>query len=110
MTTRMPRNRLLLIAFVVLAALAGVALSPVIVASATRGWLKWQARRQHLKIELTNLSAPLLGPVSIGRIHITNETGVSTQIDLTAENATLRLNLAKIIAGKLEGIRGLSIG
>ena len=110
MTTRMPRNRLLLIAFVVLAALAGVALSPVIVASATRGWLKWQAHRQHLKIELTNLSAPLLGPVSIGRIHITNETGVSTQIDLTAENATLRLNLAKIIAGKLEGIRGLSIG
>jgi hypothetical protein len=105
----MPRKRLLLIAFVVLAALAGIALSPVVVASATRGWLMWQAHRQHLKIELTNLGAPLLRPVSIGRIHITNAPGVSTQIDLTAENATLRLNVAKIVSGKADGIRGLSI-
>jgi len=105
----MPRKRLLLIAFVVLAALAGIALSPVIVASTTRGWLMWQAHRQHLKIELANLNAPLLRPVSIGRIHITNDPGVSTQIDVTAENATLRLNLAKIISGKADGVRGLSI-
>lgn len=105
----MPRKRLLLIAFIVLAALAGIALSPVVVASATRAWLMWQAHRQHLKIELANLNAPLLGPVSIGRIHIKNAPGVSTQIDLTAENATLRLNLAKIVSGKADGVRGLLI-
>ena len=105
----MPRKRLLLIVFVVLAMLAGIALSPVIVASATRGWLHWQAQRQHLKIELGKLSAPLLQPVSIGRVHITNEAGVSTQIDVTAEHAVLRLNVARIVAGKAYGIHGLSI-
>ena len=109
MTTRMPRKRLILIAFLLLAALAGIALSPAFVAGATRAWLNWQARRQHLKIELGKLSAPLLRPVSIERVRITNEPGFSTQIDLTAEHATLRLNLARIVAGNTEGIHGLSI-
>src|SRR5437868_9890297 len=105
----MPRKRLLLIAFIVLATLAGIALSPVVVASATRGWLMWQAHRQHLKIELANLNAPLLRPVSIGRLHITNAPGGSTKIDLTAENATLRLSVARILSGKSDSVRGLSI-
>ena len=105
----MSRKRLLLIAFVMLAALAGIALSPVVVASATRGWLMWQAHRQHLKIELANLNAPLLHPVSIGRLHITNDPGVSTKIDLTAENVTLRLSVARIIRGKSDSVRGLLI-
>src|ERR1051325_925572 len=105
----MSRKRLLLIAFVMLAALAGIALSPVVVASGTRGWLMWQAHRQHLKIELANLNAPLLHPVSIGRLHITNDPGVSTKIDLTAENVTLRLSVARIVRGKSDSLRGLSI-
>src|ERR1700719_3653206 len=105
----MPRKRLLLIVFVVLALLAGIALSPVIVASATRGWLHWQAHRQHLKIELGKLSAPLVQPVALERVRITNEAGVSTQIEVTAEHAILRLSLARIVAGKAYGIHGLSI-
>jgi hypothetical protein len=109
MTTRMPRKRLLLIAFVALAALAGIALSPVLVAGATRAWLLWQARRQHLRIEFGKLSAPLLRPVSIERVRIRNEADVTTRIDLVAEHAVLRLNLAKIVTGKANGIHGLSI-
>ena len=105
----MPRKRLLLIAIIVLAALAGIALSPALAAGALRGWLYWQARRQHLKIELGKIDAPFLRPVSIDRIRITNEAAVATQIELNAEHATLRLNLAKIIAGKTDGIHGLSI-
>src|SRR6202011_5357671 len=105
----MPRKRLLLIAFVVLAALVGLALSPVIIASALRGWLHWQAHRQHLKLELGKIEAPFLRPVSIERIRITNEAGVSTQIELNAEHAILRLNLARIVAAKANGVHGLSI-
>src|SRR3984893_11484901 len=105
----MPRKRLLLIAIIVLAGLAGIALSPALSAGAVRGWLYWQARRQHLKIELGKIDAPFLRPVSIDRIRITNETAVATQIELNAEHATLRLNLAKIIAGKTYGVHGLSI-
>ena len=105
----MSRTRLLLLASVLLAALAGIALSPELVASALRGWLHWQASRQHLKIELGKIDAPFLRPVSIDRIRITNEPGVSTQIDLTAEHAILRLNLARLIAAKTNGVHGLSI-
>src|SRR4029077_20554631 len=96
----MPRKRLLLIAFVVLAALAGLALSPVIVASALRGWLHWQAHRQHLKIELGKITAPFLKPISIDHIRVTNEAAVATQIEFNAEHATLRPSLARIVAGK----------
>src|ERR1700736_3866059 len=105
----MPRKRLLLIAFVVLAALVGLALSPVIIASALRGWLHWQAHRQHLKLELGKIEAPFLRPVSIERIRITNATDVSTQIELNAEHAILRLNLARIVAAKPNGVNGLSV-
>lgn len=105
----MPRKRLLLIAFVVLAALAGLALSPVIIASALRGWLHWQAHRQHLKLELGKIDAPFLRPVSIERIRITNAAGVSTQIELNVEHAILRLDLARIVAAKANGVHGLSI-
>src|SRR6202023_2190180 len=105
----MPRKRLLLIAFVVLAALAGLALSPVIIGSGLRGGLYWQAHRQHLKLKLGKIDAPFLRPVSIERIRITNATGVSTQIELNAEHAILRLNLARIVAAKPNGVNGLSI-
>ena len=54
----MPRKRLLLIAIIVLAALAGIALSPALTVAAVRGWFYWQARRQHLKIELGKIEAP----------------------------------------------------
>ena len=105
----MPQKRLLLIAILVLAALAGIALSPVLTAGAVRGWLYWQARRQHLKIEIGKIDTPFLRPVSIDRIRITNQPAVATQIELTAEHAALHLKLARLIAGKSEGVRTLTI-
>lgn len=105
----MPRKRLLLIAILVLAALAGIALSPALTAGAVRGWLFWQARRQHLKIEVGKINAPFLRPVQIARIRITNEPAVATQIDVTAEHAALHLKLARLIAGKSEGVHTLTI-
>src|SRR5579864_946063 len=105
----MPRKRLLLIAIIVLAALAGIALSPALTVAAVRGWLYWQARRQHLKIELGKIEAPFLRPVTIDRIRITNEPAVATQINLTAQHAALHLKLARLLAGKTEGVHTLTI-
>ncbi len=105
----MPRKRLLLIAIIVLAALAGVALSPALTSASIRGWLYWQARRQHLKIEIGKIEAPLLRPVSIDRIRVTNEAAVATQIDFNAEHVTLHLKLARLIPGKSDGVHALSI-
>ncbi|HWY40012.1 MAG TPA: hypothetical protein VNX27_04380 [Chthoniobacterales bacterium] len=105
----MPRKRLFLIAIIVLAALAGIALSPALVTRAIRGWLYWQARRQHLKIEIGKINAPFLRPVSIDHIRVTNEATVATQIELNVEHPTLRLNLARLISGKTDGVRGLSV-
>ena len=105
----MPRKRLLLIAILVLAALAGIALSPALTVAGVRGWLHWQARRQHLKLELGKINAPFLRPVTIDRIRITNEPAVTTQIDVTAERMTLHLKLARLISGKSEGIHAVDI-
>src|SRR5437764_9542602 len=105
----MPRKRLLLIAIIVLAALAGVALSPALTTGAIRGWLYWQARRQHLKIEIGKIQAPLLRPVSIGHLRVTNEAAVATKIDFNAEHVMLHLKLARLIPGKSEGVHTLSI-
>jgi hypothetical protein len=105
----MPRKRLLLIAIIVLAALAGIALAPALTATAVRGWLYWQARRQHLKIELGKIDTPFLRPVTIQRIRITNEPAVATQIEVTAEHAVLHLKLARLITGKTEGVHTLTI-
>lgn len=105
----MPRTRLLLIAIIVLAALAGIALAPALTAAAVRSWLYWQARRQHLKIEVGKIDVPFLRPVSIDRIRITNEPAVATQIELNAEHAALHLKLARIIASKSEGVHTLTV-
>ncbi|HXY60377.1 MAG TPA: hypothetical protein VEH26_02095 [Chthoniobacterales bacterium] len=105
----MSRTRLLLLAFVLMAVLAGIALSPVLIASSLRGWLHWQAHRQHLKIELGKINARFLRPVLIERIRITNEAGESTQIELVAEHVVLRLNLARLIAAKTNGVRWLTV-
>jgi len=48
-------------------------------------WLRWQAHRQQLKIELGKIAAPFLRPVSIERIRVTSEPGAATSIELNAE-------------------------
>ena len=106
----MGKKRLLLILFAALiAALATIVFAPFVVSNGIRIWLGWQAGRQQLKIELGKISAPLLRPVSIERIHVTTDQGLATRIDLTAEDAVLHLNLIKIVSGKGDGIRTLWI-
>src|SRR5947209_1246049 len=105
----MPRKRLLLIAIIVLAALAGIGLAPCLTSTAVGGWRYWQARRQHLKIEVGKIDTPFLRPVRSQRIRITNEPAVATEIEVTAEHAALHLKLARLITGKTEGVHTLTI-
>src|SRR5438477_2396307 len=106
----MPKNRLLLISLAALiVALGAIVFTPFVVSNGVRLWLRWQAHRQQLKIELGKVAAPFLRPVSIERIRVTSQTGAATQIELNAERAVLQLSLAKILAGRGDGVRTLSI-
>jgi len=106
----MPKNRLLLISLAALiVALGTIVFAPFVVSNGVRLWLRWQTHRQQLKIELGKVAAPFLRPVSIERIRVTSQTGAATQIELNAEGAVLHLSLAKILAGRGDGVRTLSI-
>src|SRR5258708_26647001 len=106
----MPKNRLLLISLDTLIVLLGtIVFAPFVVSNGLRLWLHWQAYRQQLKIELGKISAPLLRPVSIVRIRVTSKPGAATQIDLSAEQTILHPSLAKILTGRGDGVRTLSI-
>src|SRR5438105_3772187 len=106
----MPKNRLVLISLVVVAtALATFVLAPFVVSNGLRLWLHWQARRQELKIDIGKVAAPFLRPISIERLHVTSAPAAATKIELNAEHAVIHLGLAKVLAGRSDGILGLSI-
>src|SRR5260370_29715436 len=106
----MPKNRLLLISLAALiVALGTIVFAPFVVSNGLGLWLRWQAHRQQLKIELGKVGAPLLRPVSVEHIRVTSEKGAATEIELNAERAVLHLRLAKILTGRGDGIRMLSI-
>jgi hypothetical protein len=106
----MPKNRLLLILLATLmVVLSTIVFAPFVVSNGLRLWLHWQAHRQQLKIELGKISAPFLRPVSIQRIRVTSKPGAATQLELNAEQAILHPSLGKILAGRGDGIRTLSI-
>ncbi len=106
----MPKNRLFLISLsTLMVALGMIVFAPFVVSNGLRLWLHWQAHRQQLKIELGKISAPFLRPVSIARIRVTSKPGATTQIELNAEQTILHPRLAKILTGRGDGVRNLSI-
>jgi hypothetical protein len=106
----MPKNRLLLISLATFTVVLGtIVFAPFVVSNGLRLWLGWQARRQHLNIELGKISAPFLRPVSIERIRVTSKPGAATQIELNADQTILHPSLAKILTGRGDGVRTLSI-
>ena len=107
----MPKNRLLLIGLlIILIGLATVFLSPFFVSGGLRFWLRWQAHRQGLSIDLGKIDAPFLRPITIEHLHIANPHGSKLEADLSIERATVDLNLAKILTGAGgRAVRALSI-
>jgi hypothetical protein len=82
---------------VVIAALATVYFSPFLVGGGLRLWAALQARRQGIHIKLGKIDAPILRPVTIREIHITDARGSAFQIDI--ERAVIDLNLGHVVAG-----------
>ena len=107
----MPKNRLLLTGLLfLLAGLSTVVLSPFFVSGGLRLWLRWQAHRQGLSVELGKIGAPFLRPVTIERIHITNPRGSKLDADLSVDRAIVDFNLARILTGAGgRAVRSLSI-
>src|SRR5256885_1524616 len=106
----MRKNRLLLISLATLMVVLGtIVFAPFVVSNGLRLWLHWQAHRQQLKIELTKIKAPFLRPISIESIRVTSQPGLATQIEFNAEKTILHLSLAKILTGRDNGVRTLSV-
>ena len=107
----MPKNRLLLICLLFLfAGLSTVFLSPFFISGSLRLWLRGQAHRQGLSVELGKIDAPFLRPVTIERIHITNPHGSKLDAELSVDHAIVDFAFARILTGARGGaIRSLSI-
>src|SRR6266404_5987754 len=106
----MRKNRVLLISLaIVIVAVGTIVFAPFVVSNGLHFWLRWQAHRQHLKIEHAKISAPFLRPISVDRIRVSSESGAATQVELNVEQMTLHLSLAKILSGRGDGVRTVSI-
>ena len=107
----MSKNRWVVIVCLsfVLAGGATVVLAPVVVANGLRLWLHWQAQRQQLQIEPGKIQAPFLRPVTIDTLRVTNKTGTRPHIELRTDHVVLKPRLAKLLAGRSDAIRVLSI-
>lgn len=82
--------------------------APVLVATAARTWLWWQARRQNLICTVDRIKAPLLRPLELRGIHITGKSG--SRLDVKANRVTVGLNLRAILLRTQErAVRSLSI-
>ena len=97
----MRRKRFLIIfgASLFVAAFLAVLFAPFIVASGLRLWLAHTARRHGLRIETERIEAPLLRPVVIHRLRLTNEATAPFQIDGAVARVEIDLNLAGIFSG-----------
>lgn len=106
----MRKKRVILISLaIVVVALGTIVLSPFVVSNGLHFWLRWQAHRQHLKIEHAKIFAPFLRPISIAHLRVTSEQGSATRLELNADEIVLHLHLARAITGKADGVHTVFI-
>ena len=97
----MRRKRFLVIfgASLFVAAFLAVLFAPFLVASGLRLWLAHTARQHGLRIETGRIEAPLLRPVVIHKLRLSNEPNAPFQIDGAVERVEIDLNLTGIFSG-----------
>jgi hypothetical protein len=90
------RKRLLVPIFlaILIMTVGAFVFSPFLVSTGFSWWLRWQAHRQGLKIEIGKTNARFLGPVSIDTLRVTTISNPAVRVELTARKAILDLNLA----------------
>ena len=96
--------------FVLLAALLAIWFTPFAVSNGLRLWVWWKARQEGLIVKIDKIDAPILRPVVLRGLHITSASENAFRIDLTATQASLDLNLKRILLrDRGHALRNLSI-
>ncbi len=106
---RLKRSLILTAAGLVVAAVLVVCLAPVIVASGLRFWAYRVARREGLRVEIGQIEAPFLRPVTVRNLRVVSGPGALFQIDCAVARVELELSLAGIFAESRRPLRKLSV-
>ncbi len=105
------KNRLLLAGLLILfMSLLAIWFAPFAVSHSLRLWIWWKARDQKLTVKIDQIDAPFSRPVVVRGFRMTSAPDAAFQIDVSAAQATLNLNL-KAILMRMDGraIRTLSV-
>jgi len=95
---------------VLLAVLLAILFTPLAVSNGVRLWLWWKGRQEGFVVRIHRIEAPFLRPVVIRDIHVTSAGGNAFLIDLTATQASVDLDLKRILLGvRGRAIRAISI-
>jgi len=105
------KTRFLLATFLaLLAVLLAILFTPLAVSNGVRLWLWWKARQEGFVVRIHRIEAPFLRPVVIRDIHVTSAGENAFLIDLTATQASVDLDLKRILLGiRGRAIRAISI-
>lgn len=105
------KNRFpLIVLLVLLAGLLTIALAPFTVSNGLRLWVWWKSRQEGLVVSIDKIDAPFLQPVVIRSLHVKSARADALHIDLTATQAQLDLNFARILLRRPgHAIRNLSV-
>src|SRR5215831_9087475 len=92
------KTRLLLtVLLALLVAVIFIWFSPVAVSNGIRLWAWWKGRQEGLAVSIDKIEAPLLRPVEIRSLRITNTRADAVHIDLTVTGAKVDLNFSRIL-------------
>jgi hypothetical protein len=106
---RMGRLVLISAATLLVVALLLVCFAPLIVAGGLRIWAQHLAQREGLRLELGEIEAPFLRPVVVRNLRATSDPALPFQIECTAPQLELSLNLAALLAGSKRPLRYLQV-
>ncbi len=91
----------ILLALLVL--LVAIYFSWFLIGSGLQIWAAWESRHQGIRIELGKIHAPLLRPVLIDRVKITDPS--TNFIEVEADHVSLSLNLMRMIGARGRSLR-----
>ena len=106
---RLRRPVLILTATLLVVSILVVCFAPLLTAGGLRWWAQRAASREGLRLELGEIEAPFLHPVTIRNLRLRNGADAQFQIDGTAQRLEVGLSLAGIFSGSKRSLRSLKI-
>ena len=83
---------LIFLALALVLALLTALLSPFVIARGLRAWLWWAGQHEGVQVEIGNIEAPFLHPVTLDGLRILPAKEKARRVDLQAAQVTLDLN------------------